>query len=82
MIDEDFIRSVGIIVIAAGFFALAARAVSLPTIVAYLVAGLALGPLTGIVKVTHAIHLVAEAGIVLLLFLVGLELSFRKIRGV
>ncbi len=82
MIDEPFIRSVGIMVISAAVFALGARAVSLPTIVAYLVAGLLLGPLSGIVEVSEAIHLVAETGIVLLLFLVGLELSFDKIRGV
>ena len=82
MIDEAFISSVGIVVIAAACFALGARAVLLPTIVAYLLAGLLLGPLTGIIEVSDAIHLIAETGIVLLLFLVGLELSFDKIRGV
>ncbi len=82
MIDEQFIRSLGIIVMAAAIFALGARAVSLPTIVAYLAAGLLLGPLTGIIEVSSAIHLIAETGIVLLLFLVGLELRFEKIRGV
>ncbi len=82
MIDEPFIRSIGIMVLAAAAFALAARAVSLPTIVAYLAAGLLLGPLTGIIEVSEAIHLIAETGIVLLLFLVGLELSFEKIKGV
>lgn len=82
MIDEPFIRSIGILVIAAAVFALGARALSSPTIVAYLAAGLLLGPLTGIIEVSEAIHLIAETGIVLLLFLVGLELSFEKIRGV
>lgn len=82
MIDEQFIRSVGIMVLAAACFAWGARLLSLPTIVAYLVAGLLLGPLAGIIEVSAAIHLVAETGIVLLLFLVGLELSFEKIRGV
>jgi Kef-type K+ transport system membrane component KefB len=82
MIDEPFIRSIGIVVIAATVFALGARMVSLPSIVAFIAAGLLLGPLTGIIEVSEAIHLIAETGIVLLLFLVGLELSFEKIRGV
>lgn len=81
MIDVPFIRSIGIIVIAAAVFALGARVVALPSIVAYLAAGLLLGPLTGILEVSEAIHLIAETGIVLLLFLVGLELSFEKIKG-
>ena len=82
MIDESFVESIGIIIIAATVFALVARAVRLPTIVAYLVAGLVLGPLTGAIEGSHALDLIEEIGIVLLLFLVGLELSFEKIRGV
>lgn len=69
-------------VVAAAVLALVARAVALPSIVAYLAAGLMLGPLIGLIEVSEAIHVIAEAGIVLLLFLVGLELSFEKIRGV
>ena len=49
MIDESFIRNLGIIVVAAALFARLARALSLPTIVGYLLAGLLLGPATGLV---------------------------------
>jgi Kef-type K+ transport system membrane component KefB len=82
MTEVALIQGLGIVVIASAMFALAARRVRLPTIVAYLLAGLLLGPLTGLVTVTEGIQLVSDAGIVLLLFVVGLELSFDKIRVV
>ncbi len=67
--------------VAAAVFALVARAVRLPAIVAYLLAGLFLGPLTGAVELSEGLRTISDAGIVLLLFLVGLELSFDKIRN-
>ncbi len=82
MIDEIFIRSIGAIVIAAACFAFAARMLSLPSIIAYLASGLLLGPITGILEVSEAIHLIADTGIILLLFLVGLEISFEKLKGI
>ncbi len=54
----------------------------MPTIIAYIVAGLCLGPITGLVEVDETLELIAEVGIALLLFLVGLELSFAKIRDI
>jgi len=66
--------------VAATVFALAARGVKLPAIVAYLLAGLFLGPITGVVELSESLRTISDAGIVLLLFLVGLELSFDKIR--
>lgn len=81
MADYSFIQSLGTMTIAAALFALAARGVKLPAIVAYLVAGLFLGPLTGMVELSQGLSLISEAGIVLLLFLVGLELSFEKIHN-
>ena len=59
-----------------------ARAVRVPNIVAYIGAGLLLGPAFGVLEVTHTIELIAEFGIILLLFLVGLELSLDKIKEV
>ncbi len=82
MIDEFFIRSLGWIVGAAAAFAIFARLFRLPGIVAYLVSGLVLGPLTGFVTVSDSLKFISDTGIVLLLFLVGLELSFEKIKVV
>jgi Kef-type K+ transport system membrane component KefB len=80
MIDATFIRSLGILIVAAALFALPVRAMKMPSILAYLAAGLALGPVTGLVHISPSLELISETGIVLLLFLVGLELSFEKIR--
>jgi len=81
MIDKQFIEYLGAIIVAGALFAFGARRLRLPSIVAYLVAGLVIGPGLGRVELTEALRTISEIGIVLLLFLVGLELSFDKIRG-
>jgi Kef-type K+ transport system membrane component KefB len=80
--DPTLLRSLGFILVAAAVVVLAAERLRMPSIVAYIVTGLILGPLTGLLAVGEAIHLLSELGIVLLLFLVGLELSLAKIRDV
>jgi len=80
--DLEFLRSLGVMIVAAAAFVLVARMARVPSIVAYILAGLALGPVTGLLQVTDAVEIIAEVGIVLLLFLVGLELSLEKIRDV
>jgi CPA2 family monovalent cation:H+ antiporter-2 len=56
---------------------LAARRVGLPTIVGYLLAGLAISPLTpGYIADTHSIGQLAELGVILLMFGIGLHFSF------
>lgn len=82
MVDEGFLRSFGIIVIAAAAFVMAGRVIRMPAIVVYLIAGIVIGPLLKIVGMSDALQLVSETGIALLLFLVGLELSFAKIKDV
>lgn len=63
-----------------------ARRVGLPTIIGYLLAGIAIGPFTpGFVGDTHTISQLAELGIIFLMFGVGLHFSFRdlwKVRAV
>ncbi|MGH7475406.1 MAG: cation:proton antiporter [Longimicrobiales bacterium] len=81
MIDFPILRSLGIILIVAALLLLAARRFGVPHLIAYLVAGLLLGPATGIIHPDEAVELTAEAGIVLLLFLVGLELTLARIRN-
>lgn len=79
---ESFIDDLGIIVVGAAIVAFLARRIGMPSIVAYLLAGLFLGPLTGLVEMSESLGLLSEIGIALLLFLVGLELSLDKIRDV
>ncbi|GAB4111347.1 MAG: cation:proton antiporter [Acidobacteriota bacterium] len=69
-----------------------ARFLKVPSIVSYLAAGLLVAPALDMVvpwlvpgptwEFPQAIHWIGEVGIVLLLFIVGLELSLDKIRGV
>jgi Kef-type K+ transport system membrane component KefB len=80
--DPTLLRDLGLIVITAALFAVVAARFNIPSIVAYILAGLLLGPIAGILEVTHSIEIIAEVGIALLLFLVGLELSLDKIRDV
>ncbi len=81
-LDAPFLRDLGLILIGAAVLALAARLLRLPLILAYLAAGLALGPVSGLLASSDALETIAEAGIVLLLFLVGLELTIDRIRSV
>lgn len=80
--EQDFLSSLGLIIIAGATFVFLGRFARVPTLVLYLFAGLFLGPLTGLVEVSDSLHLISELGISLLLFLVGLELSFDRIRDV
>ncbi|HCN76419.1 MAG TPA: sodium:proton exchanger, partial [Verrucomicrobiales bacterium] len=75
MHEETFIDELGWIVVGATLFAFLARRIGMPSIVAYLLAGLGLGPATGLVEMSAELSLISEIGIALLLFLVGLELS-------
>ena len=82
MTDFPILQSLGYILFTAAAAVLLLRVVRVPTIVAYMAAGLLLGPIGGVLTVAESIELISEVGIALLLFLVGLELSLEKIRGV
>ena len=79
-IASDFV----LIVIAGLAGGLAARMLRLPLMVGYIAAGVAVGPYTAgpTVEQVHDIELLAEIGVALLLFSLGLELSFRDLRPV
>ncbi len=55
-----------------------------PLILGYIAAGVILGPYTGIHVITnvHEIELLAEIGIALLLFALGLEFSLKDLKPV
>lgn len=92
MINElGIVGTVGIMIIAAALMMLISRRLRIPSIVAYILTGLLIGPI-GLNFLTFpsthdsspytAVAVAAELGIVLLLFLVGLELSLDTIRAV
>ncbi len=56
------------------------RRVNLPPILAYLFVGIAVGPhAMGMVENQHSIHVLAEVGVVFLLFSIGLEFSITQL---
>jgi Kef-type K+ transport system membrane component KefB len=80
--ELPIVRDLGLIVVAGAVCLVVGQRFRTPSIVAYIVAGLLLGPVLGLISPSEAVDLIAEVGIALLLFLVGLELSLARIRDV
>jgi Kef-type K+ transport system membrane component KefB len=80
--ELTLLLNLGLIVMTAAVFAFFGKWMRMPSIVAYILAGITLGPVFGLVELSHSLELISKVGIALLLFLVGLELSFAKIRDV
>jgi len=52
----------------------------LPVIIGFMIAGIVIGPFGfGLIRDVHAVEILAEIGVVLLLFTIGLEFSLRRI---
>jgi len=81
-VTGSLFRDLGILVVAGSLLALLARRFRIPALVAYIAAGLLVGPGAGLVSLSEAVELISEAGVALLLFLVGLELSLDRVREV
>lgn len=79
-LEYTLLLNLGFIVMGAAVFAFLGKLVRMPSIVAYIFAGILLSPVLGLVEIDHSLELIAEVGIALLLFLVGLELSLQKIK--
>jgi monovalent cation:H+ antiporter-2, CPA2 family len=75
---------IAIIVMAALIGGFVAQRLNLPLIVGYILAGIVVGPYTGGITVSeiHNIELLAEIGVALLLFALGIEFSFKKLQQV
>ena len=75
--------NVAVILIIAALFGFVAKLLKQPLISAYIITGLIIGPLVlGLVSNTDLIYAFSEIGIAFLLFVTGLEMSFRSIREV
>jgi CPA2 family monovalent cation:H+ antiporter-2 len=74
------VLNVGVVLSAAATMGFAARKVGLPSVIGYLFTGLLVSPFTpGFVADNNQLALLADIGIVLLLFEVGIELDLKKI---
>ena len=77
---NDLLSSIGICVGAAALLALIGWRLRQPLILAYLVTGVVIGPnVLNFVKDRASIETVAEIGLILLLFIIGLEIDLKKL---
>jgi len=73
--------ALGLVLLVAALLGAIARRLGLPAIVAYLLVGLAVGPFTpGAFVDSHQLEPLADVGVILLLFEVGIELDVRALR--
>jgi Kef-type K+ transport system membrane component KefB len=77
--EHGLVNDIAICIIAAWVVAVASHALKQPLLLAYLVAGFAIGP-HGFKWVTNAqdIQIISEIGLALLLFMIGLEIDLKK----
>ena len=73
----DLLTSIGFSIIVAALLAFLARRLNQPLILGYILAGAVLGPHVGLHVVSDeaSIELIAEIGLILLLFLIGLLMA-------
>lgn len=78
----DLFFSIGAIIIVSTILAYFGRLIKQPTILAYILTGILLGP--GILKIIQTkepiIAALSDIGVAFLLFIVGLELSYKKLK--
>lgn len=75
----DLLNSIGLCVIVAATLAFIANKLKQPPLLAYLLAGVLIGPEIGfgLIKDHEAIEVISEIGLVLLLFIIGLEMDLK-----
>lgn len=80
---EHLLHDIGVAVLAATALGLIAHALRQPVILGYLVAGAIVGPALGFSWVHEAssIEVISEIGLVLLLFIIGLEMDLAHLRA-
>jgi Kef-type K+ transport system membrane component KefB len=81
MHDPDLLTSIGLCIAVAAALAFVAHRLKQPLLLAYLLAGVVIGPRIGLGLISDegSITTVAEIGLILLLFMIGLELDLRKL---
>lgn len=82
---QGFIQDLAIIMLVAGFVTLLFHRLKQPVVLGYLLAGVIIGPHTppfALIHDEHTVHILAELGVVFLLFSLGLEFSIKKLAQV
>jgi CPA2 family monovalent cation:H+ antiporter-2 len=79
--DHDLLKALAIVLGVGAAASILSKALRQPVVLGYLVAGVIVGPHTGIPLVAdpEVVHTLSELGVVLLMFSLGLEFSLRKL---
>jgi Kef-type K+ transport system membrane component KefB len=79
--QPSLLSNIGLAFTVATLFAFIAKALRQPLLLGYLIAGVVIGPEIGFawVKDKETIELISEIGLILLLFIVGLEIDLKKL---
>ena len=80
-----FIHDLAVIMLAAGVVTIIFHRLKQPIVLGYIVAGVLIGPHTPpfeLIKDEHTIKVLAEMGVIMLMFSLGLEFSLRKLARV
>jgi Kef-type K+ transport system membrane component KefB len=77
---QVLLNDLAICIVAAWLVGVVAQLLKQPLILAYLVAGYLIGPFgAGLVKTQQSIDVISHLGLILLLFMIGLEIDLKKI---
>ena len=81
MDQHSLLSNIGLVFVIATAFAFLAKFFKQPLILAYLVAGVVIGPEIGFawIQDEQTIELISEIGLILLLFIIGLEIDLKKL---
>ena len=79
---DSIFFDIGLIIIVATIISYLARLMKQPVIPAYILAGVIIGPVLGLITNTGVITTLSEIGIAFLLFMVGLEINFKRLKNV
>lgn len=81
--DKILMRDLVTLMVAAALAALVARIVGLPTLLGYILVGSCIGPsMLSFIESFIQVETLAQLGVTFLLFALGLEMSFERIRAV
>ncbi len=79
---NDVFFEIGVIIIITTIFAFIASKLKQPLIPAYIITGVLIGPIYGLITNKELITTMSEIGIAFLLFIVGLEINLKKLKDV
>ncbi|MHB8880043.1 MAG: cation:proton antiporter domain-containing protein [Thermodesulfovibrionales bacterium] len=78
--ETDILRSLVIILSVSAVIVFVLNRIKIPSLVGFLLAGVLIGPHgLALLRDTHAVELMAEIGVVLLLFTIGIEFSLSRL---